>query len=219
MRSWTIRLQGMEDRMADYSPGLEGVIAGETAICTINESGLSYRGYSIQDLAEKCTFEEVAYLLLHGELPGRSARAEFARTLARQRALPADLTRWVRRIPAGVHPMDALRTAISLQSHHDPDRDASSREANLRKAVRLLAQTPALIAEWHCARRGRPAPKIRQSGSHAAHLLRLLAENGEELAGDPAAVRAVDVSLILYAEHEFNASTFGARVVVSTLSD
>ena len=205
--------------MAEYSPGLEGVIAGETALCTINEQGLSYGGYSIQELADGCTFEEVAYLLLHGELPNGAERRNFQQSLAAQRALSPELAELVRKIPASAPPMDALRTAVSFQSHFDPDAADSSREANLRKTVRLLAQTPALIAEWNCARQGRPAPSPASDGSHAAHLLRLLAQGGEAVAADPAAERAMDVSLILYAEHEFNASTFAARVVVSTLSD
>ena len=205
--------------MAEYSPGLEGVIAGETALCTINEQGLSYGGYSIQELADGCTFEEVAYLLLHGELPNGAERRNFQQSLAAQRALSPELAELVRKIPASAPPMDALRTAVSFQSHFDPDAADSSREANLRKTVRLLAQTPALIAEWNCARQGRPAPSPASDGSHAAHLLRLLAQGGEAVAADPAAERAMDVSLILYAEHEFNASTFAARTVVSTGSD
>ena len=199
---------------AQYSPGLEGVIAGETSICSIDELGLAYRGYGIADLVRECDFEEVAYLLLNGELPTAGAREEFARSLAVQRRLPNELRGLVRQIPHGVHPMDALRTAISLQSHFDPEVHEGSHDANLRKAVRLLAQAPALVAEWHSARTGQAIPE-KTEDSHSAHFLHLLTGK----APDELATRVFDASLILYAEHEFNASTFAARVTVSTLSD
>ncbi|MFN3649358.1 MAG: citrate/2-methylcitrate synthase [Armatimonadota bacterium] len=201
--------------MSDFSPGLEGVIAGETSICTITEEGLFYRGYPIAELARSCSFEEVAHLLLCGELPGREALRDFSSQLARSRAVPAELRELVRRIPAGAPPMDALRSAVSLQAHFEPEVGDGSHDANVRKSIRLLAQLPALLAEWHAARRGETAPAPRPEEGQAAYLLRSL--TGRE--PDPEAVRAMDVSLILYAEHELNASTFAARVVVSTLSD
>lgn len=201
--------------MAEYSPGLEGVIAGETALSSITEEGLFYRGYFIADLAEKCSFEEVAYLLLDGELPNREALERFGRELAEARPLDARLAAMVRGLPGSVHPMDALRSAVSLQSHFDPEVDDDSHAANVRKATRLLAQVPALISVWNRARRGQePLPPPPTAG-HAAYLLQQI--TGE--APDPEAVRAMNVSLILYAEHEYNASTFAARVTVSTLSD
>jgi 2-methylcitrate synthase/citrate synthase II len=199
---------------AQYSPGLEGVIAGETAISSLDEQGLAYRGYGIADLIRDCDFEQVAYLLLHGDLPSPVSRRELDDILSQGRSLPNELRGLVRMIPNSVHPMDALRTAISLQSHFDPEIEDGSHEGNLRKSMRLLAQAPALIAEWHSARTGQSMPDSTQ-GSHAAHLLHLL--TGKE--PDEAATRVFDASLILYAEHEFNASTFAARVTVSTLSD
>ena len=141
--------------MAEYSPGLEGVIAGETAISSISDEGLRYRGYLIGDLVARCSFEEVAFLLLYGDLPNREERDDFCRTLAAARPLAPELADLVRRIPAGAIPMDATRSAVSLAAHHDPDAADDSRAANVRKSVRLLAQVPALLGAWHAARQGR----------------------------------------------------------------
>jgi len=201
--------------MAEYSPGLEGVIAGETAICSISDEGLFYRGYFIGELAAKCSFEEVAYLLLCGELPNRDQLDRYRRELASERELAPGLRELVGVVPASVPPMDALRSAVSLQAHFDPETVDGSHEANVRKATRLLAQVPALIGVWNAARNGREPVPVDDAGSHAAYLLRQL--TGDE--PDRDAERAMNVSLILYAEHEYNASAFAARVVVSTLSD
>ena len=201
--------------MAEYSPGLEGVIAGETAICRITDEGLTYRGYPIGELAERCSFEEVAYLLLRGELPGRAELERFQSELGAARALPERLRELVRALPGDIHPMDALRSAVSMQAHFEPEVADGSHEANVRKATRLLAQVPALIAEWHHAREGRAAPRPEPALGHAGHVLQQITG----AAPDAEAVRAMDVSLILYAEHEYNASTFAARVTVSTLAD
>jgi len=201
--------------MAEYSPGLEGVIAGETSICSITEDGLYYRGYYIAELAEKCSFEEVAFLLLCGELPNRAQLDRFNQNLASQRALPGPLIEAVFRLPATIEPMDALRSAVSLQSHFDPDVTDGSHEANIRKATRLMAQAPALIGAWHAMRSSRRPAETDATAGHAAYLLQQV--TGEK--PDREAERAMNVSLILYAEHEFNASAFAARVTVSTLSD
>lgn len=201
--------------MAEYSPGLEGVIAGETAVCNITDAGLFYRGYSIGELAASCCFEEVAYLLLYGELPDCNQLAQFGAELGAARALPEELTRLVASIPGGVPPMDALRSAVSLQAHFEPEVADGSHAANVRKATRLLAQIPALIGAWHRARSGQAPVPAAPEGTHASFLLRQI--TGDE--PTPEAERVMDVSLILYAEHEFNASTFAARVTVSTLSD
>src|SRR5687768_13092051 len=107
--------------MSEYSPGLEGIIAGETSICSISDAGLAYRGYPIGELAQTCSFEEVAYLLLHGELPAIGDLDVFRAALVEMRPLPELLIELLRRIPADVHPMDALRSAVSLQAHFDPD--------------------------------------------------------------------------------------------------
>jgi citrate synthase len=197
-----------------YSPGLEGVIAGETAISTVAE-GLSYRGYSVTELAEKCGFDEVAHLLLHGELPNARQLADFQRRVAAGRHLPDPLFDLFKDLPRWTPSMDALRTAVSLLAHFDQDVDDNSPEANLRKAERLLAQVPLAVAACHRISKGLQAVPARKDLSHAANFLHVL--HGTE--PQPDAVRALDVSLILYAEHEFNASTFTARVVCSTESD
>lgn len=200
---------------APYSPGLEGVIGGRTAICTIDESGLSYRGYPIEALAEEATFEEVAYLLLLGELPNAGQLEAFRGQLREERAIPAALVDALRCLPAVESPMDVVRSGVSLLAHWDPEVGDNSREANLRKAVRLLAKLPTLIGTWHALAAGDRPREPRPALSHAANLLYLI--TGRE--PDELEERIFDLSLILYAEHEFNASTFAARVTVSTLSD
>jgi citrate synthase len=197
-----------------YSPGLEGVIAGETAVSTV-EGGLRYRGYPVTELAEKCSFDEVAYLLLYGDLPTTKQLADFETRVAAARRLPAPLKELFPALPKWTPPMDALRTAVSALAHFDQDVDDNSTEANLRKAERLYAQIPLAIAEQFRASKGLQPVKARPDLGHAASFLYIL--RGQE--ATPEEVRAFDVSLTLYAEHEFNASTFAARVTVSTLSD
>ncbi len=197
-----------------YSPGLEGVIAGETAISTVAE-GLSYRGYPVTELAEHATFDEVAFLLLHGELPNARQLAEFRNRVAIARRLPEPLRDLLAALPRWTPPMDALRSAVSVLAHFDQDTPDSSRDACLRKAERLLAQVPVAVADHFRFSKGLPTVPARPDLSHAANFLYML--RGVEPAAE--ATRALDVSLILYAEHEFNASTFTARVVTSTESD
>lgn len=197
-----------------YSPGLEGVIAGETAISTVAE-GLSYRGYPVTQLAEHATFDEVAYLLLHGELPTTRELANFQQRVAVARRLPEPLHDLLKALPRWTPPMDALRTAVSVLAHFDQDTPDSSRDACLRKAERLLAQIPVAVADHFRFSEGQAAIPARADLSSAANFLYML--RGVE--PTPEATRALDVSMILYAEHEFNASTFTARVVTSTESD
>ena len=197
-----------------YYPGLEGVIAGETAICSIVD-GLSYRGYSIEELARDARFIEVAYLLLEGELPNQEQLADFQSILVESGELPPSVTDLIASIPLHVSAMDVLRTGISAISHFDPQLDDNSREANVAKTLRLLAQIPQLIAARHRLSQGKTPLKPNYELSFSANLLYML--TGKE---PPAShERAMEVSLILYAEHEFNASTFTARVVTSTMSD
>ena len=197
-----------------YSPGLEGVVAGETALSTI-EGGLCYRGYAVGDLVNNAGFDEVAYLLLHGELPNRLQLAGFQRRVGAARNVPHPLLNLFRVLPPAIHPMDALRTAVSVLSHYDPETNESSREAHLRKSERLVAQIPVAVATHFRLSRGMEAIPARPDLSNAANFLYML--RGKEARPDD--VRALDVSMILYAEHEFNASTFTARVVCSTLAD
>jgi 2-methylcitrate synthase/citrate synthase II len=197
-----------------YSPGLEGVIAGETAISTIT-GGLRYRGYPVAELAEEATFEEVAYLLLHGELPTARQLADFRKRIAAASSLPAPMRELLKELPPGTSPMDAIRSGVSVLAHFDPDTQDSSHAANLRKAERLVAQIPVAIAEGFRLSKGLAPVPAREDLSHAANFLYML----RGAVASPEAARALEVSLILYAEHEFNASTFTARVVASTESD
>ncbi len=197
-----------------YSPGLEGVVAGETAISTI-VGGLEYRGYAVEDLAREATFEEVAYLILHGELPKPAELAAFQERLHEAATVPAEIFDTLQKIPPAAPTMDVLRSGASLLAHWDPDVADNSHAANLRKSERLLAQLPILMAARHRLKQQQEPISPRMDLSLAANLLWML--NGEEAPADW--VKAMDVSLTLYAEHEYNASTFAARVTCSTLSD
>lgn len=197
-----------------YSPGLEGVIAGETAISTVS-GGLSYRGYSIEDLARFATYEEVAYLLLYGDLPGIEALDEFGKRLKVASQVPRPIIETLRHIPPTTSDMDVLRTATSMLAHWDPDVNDNSHDANVRKAERLIAQLPVVMAARHRLKQGKE-PVFAESGrSLASNCLYMLFRADPS----PTHVKAMDVSLILYAEHEYNASAFTSRVIVSTLSD
>src|SRR5579862_9710110 len=197
-----------------YSPGLEGVLAGETAISTV-EGGLRYRGYPVGELCEHCGFDEVAYLLLYGELPNKTELASFQQRVMAARKIPDSLRNLLKALPKDTVPMDALRTAVSILSHYDADVNDNSRLANLRKAERLLGQIPIAIVEQYRCAKGLPAIAPRDDLGFAANFLYMLRGKPPSAAD----VRAFDVSLILYAEHEYNASTFTARVVVSTEAD
>ena len=197
-----------------YSPGLEGVIAGETAISTITD-GLRYRGYPVGELSEHCIFDEVAYLLLYGDLPNAKELGQFQDRIATARRLPLPLRDLLQALPRWTLPLDALRSAVSVLAHFDQDMADNSHDANLRKAERLLAQLPVAVADHFRFSKGLQAVRARPELAHGANFLYML--RGAE--ATPEEVKAFDVSLILYAEHEFNASTFAARTIVSTQSD
>ena len=203
-----------------YSPGLEGVLAGETALCHVDEGegGLRYRGYAVRDLAAKAAFEEVAYLLLFGTLPTRKELKDFSAQLAAHSVLPRPVEAFLGVIPPVAHPMDILRTSVSLLGMTDPDAGDNSHEANVRKSIRLLAQIPLIIATAHRIAKGKSHVRPQTDLSFAENLLCLLTDrSGDDTA--KAMARVLDVSLTLYAEHEFNASTFSARVTASTMTD
>jgi 2-methylcitrate synthase len=203
-----------------YSPGLEGVIAGESALCQVDEgeSGLRYRGYAVEDLAHSAGFDEVAYLLLFGTLPTRKELDRFNEQIAAAWELPAPTQRILRDAPSNAHPMDILRTGVSVLGMIDPDAADCSHEANLRKAIRLLAHIPLVMACAYRHARGKPMVWPKPGLSLADNLLWLLTDrHGDETSH--AMGRLLNVSLILYAEHEFNASTFAARVTASTMTD
>jgi len=197
-----------------YYPGLEGVIAGKTAISTI-DGGLQYRGYAIEELAEQTTFLEVAYLLLQGELPDQEHLADFRSILIESAEVAPSYMQFLETIPFHANPMDVLRTGVSSIAHFEPFMDGDSTDNSLNIAGRMLSQIPVLIAARHRQSRGLPVVSPNPEYSFAGNLLWMIT-------GEPPSdlhERAMDVSLILYAEHEFNASTFTARVVTSTLSD
>ena len=204
----------------DYSPGLEGVIAGESEICQVDEgdSGLRYRGYAIGDLADWSSFEEVAHLLLVGRLPTRTELHEFSDLIVRHRQLPDPVKQFLKTLRPGLHQMDVLRTGMSMLGLTDPDAQDGSPEGNLRKSIRLLGHVPCLVAECHQTLTGRQPVTRDHAGGFAEHLLRLIVGERRGEVGT-AMTHALNVSLILYAEHEFNASTFSARVTASTLTD
>src|SRR5436190_11056334 len=197
-----------------YSPGLEGVIAGETSISTV-ETGLTYRGYAIEDLAENSTYEEVAYLILHGELPTAAQAAAFRQRLGAAAVVPPEIIETLRHIPAEAPSMGVLRSAVSLLAHWEPEAAQGSHDANVRKTERLLAQVPVVVAARQRLKSGQELVAADPGLTLPANLLWML--RGEKPSDQQ--VQAMDVSLVLYAEHEFNASTFSARCVVSTLSD
>ena len=199
-----------------YSPGLAGVIAGETEICWVDpNAGLMYRGYDIHEMAEKANFEEVAYLLLNGELPTTEQRAEFSQALAAARSLPKEVLEMMRLLPKHTHPMDMLRTGVSMLAPFDPDLNDNSHDANIRKAIRLIAKVTTLIADGYRIQRGEDLLPERPDLTLAGNLFYKL--SGEV---PPSwKIRMMDTIFILYADHEYNASTFAARVTAATLAD
>jgi citrate synthase len=196
--------------------GLRNVVLDTTESSYIDgEQGiLLYRGYSIHDLAEKSSFEEATYLLLHGSLPTREELTAFDNRLRRQRALPGGVIDTIR-IVKDAHPMDVLRTAASALSAYDPDTEDGSREAVLRKSERLTAQIASIVATHHRIRTGKDPVEPRDDLTHAGNFLWML--TGEEPTEE--ATSAINLDFILHAEHGANASSFAARVTASTLSD
>jgi 2-methylcitrate synthase/citrate synthase II len=200
----------------NYSPGLDGVIAGETAICWVDpNAGLLYRGYDVHDLASRASFEEVVWLLLQGELPSMAELAVVSRQLASERALPARIIEMLQLMPRGTHPMDLLRTGASMLAAFDPELNDHSHEANLRKAMRLIPRISSLVTDsWRIQQRLELLPPKTD--------LPMAANFIYQLKGQPPEIweaKMFDSILVLYAEHEFNASTFSARVTASTMAD
>ena len=195
--------------------GLRGQSAGSTALCTVGVSGtgLTYRGYDITDLADNTCFEEVAYLIFHGHLPNQQELDAYRDVLKANRELPSTLLEVLERIPASAHPMDVMRTGCSMLGNLEPEGDFENQQ---RTADRLLGALPGIINYWYrFSHDGVRIDTATDEPSLAAHFLRTLSgESPNELHQ-----QVMDTSLILYAEHEFNASTFTARVCASTLSD
>jgi len=202
--------------MEDIKKGLESVIALETSISYIDGINgiLEYRGYNINDLSEM-PYDAVSYLLIHGELPDEDELEAFSGQLRAERRIDEDTIEFMRRCPYGVEAMDALRTAVSYLSHHDPDMSDSSLDANMRKGIRLIAKFPTIVAAYYRITNGQEPIAPHPSLPHGANFLYML--RGEEPSELEA--RLMELDFILSAEHELNASTFSVRVAVSTLSD
>ena len=194
---------------------LSGINAGTTTIATVGSEGkgLTYRGYNIEDLAKQSNFEEVAYLLLKGSLPTKDNLADFRKDLKRKRVLPDGLKAILEQLPAQTHPMDVLRTGCSALGCFEPE---TTKNTAFKIATRLLASFPSMLLYWHHYSSCRKRIEVESDDELlSAHFLRLL--HGKE--PSDSAINAMDVSLILYAEHEFNASTFASRITAATQSD
>lgn len=195
--------------------GLAGVSAGQTALCTVGKegAGLTYRGYDINDLADNASFEEVAYLLMHGKLPNRRELDAYVGRLKSRRSLPPELRKVLEMVPAGTHPMDVLRTGVSVLGNFEPEGDFSNQGD---VADRLLACLPSMLLYWHRWHAdGKRIDVETNDDSASGHFLHML----HDKAPSELHRRTLAKTLILYAEHEFNASTFAARVITATLSD
>ena len=202
-------------KVKESQSGLAGITAGQTAICTVGKEGnsLNYRGYSVEDLAEHASFEEVAFLLLYGRLPNQLELAEYQSKLISMREIPSKLAIILEEIPKDTHPMDVLRTGVSFLGNIEPETESYN---GLDIADRLIALLPGMLTYWYqYAHHDKRIDTNLGDISMASYFLHLLGGKTP----DALAVKTVDISLILYAEHEFNASTFAARVTTATLSD
>jgi citrate synthase len=204
--------------MAEFARGLEGVIANETRLGDVRgqEGQLVYCGYEINELAGKVSFEEVIYLLWKNRLPNRGELAELKEQLAEERNLPDQVIEFIKTTPNTALPIDVLRTAVSMLGLHDPSVTLDDTlDANRRRAVSIVAKVGIIVAYFHRARNGLDFPKVRRDLGEAAHFLYLL----DGVDPSPKKVETLDLAYVLHAEHGMNASTFSARVTISTLTD
>ncbi|HEY3249116.1 MAG TPA: citrate/2-methylcitrate synthase [bacterium] len=201
----------------EFKAGLKDVIAVHSAISTVDgETGeLTYRGYEIGDLAAHATYEEVVYLLWYGELPTAQQLTEFTARLFAARPLTEGVLASMRTYPKTAHPLEALRTAVSLAGMYDPDAHSNAGDANTRKAIRLTAQIPVMVAAWYHLHRGEEPIATRTDLSTAENFLYMLSGKMPSAV----ATKTMDLVFLLHADHEINASTFATRVVVATFSD
>ena len=209
--------QTTTDQPPEVRKGLVGVYADTSSVSKVmpETNSLTYRGYAVQELCEECSFEEVAYLLWHGELPNQAQLAAFKEAEAADRPISETLHRVIAAFPRDAHPMDAIRTAVSFLGMEDPEAGDVSDAAQRRKAMRLFAKIPTCIAAAHRASKGQEAVAPDPGHGFSENFFNLVFGKVPQ----PEVVKAFDVSLILYAEHTFNASTFAARVVTSTGAD
>ena len=201
----------------EIKKGLLGIIVDETTVSQVMPeiNSLTYRGYTVQELCDKCSFEEVAYLVLKTELPNKKQLKKFIKEERSSRKLSIQILKDIQKMPKKAHPMDVIRTAVSLMALEDKDTKNNSPEANMRKAIRIFAKTPTAIAAFFRSRKGKkliPPKKNLSFSENFFHMCFGKVPNKE-------IVKAFDVSLILYAEHSFNVSTFTARTITSSLSD
>ena len=201
----------------EVKKGLLGIIVDETTVSQVmpNINSLTYRGYAVQDLCEKCIFEEVAYLVLNGELPNKKQLKKFIKEEKSDRKLSKQILKDIQKMPKKAHPMDVIRTAVSLMSLEDEETRNNSPKANMRKAVRIFAKTPIALAAFFRSRKGKKIISPKKNLSFSENFFHMCF--GKIPSKDM--VKAFDVSLILYAEHSFNVSTFTARTITSSLSD
>ena len=201
----------------EIKKGLLGIVVDETTVSQVmpDINSLTYRGYAVQDLCAKCSFEEVAYLVLNGELPNKKQLKSFIKEERLDRKLSKEILSDIRKMPKKAHPMDVARTAVSLMALEDKETKDNSPKANMRKAIRIFSKTPIALAAFFRARKGKKmiAPKKNLSFSENFFYMCFGKVPSKEI------VKAFDVSLILYAEHSFNVSTFTARTITSSLSD
>ncbi len=205
------------DTQPSFSKGLDGIVAGQSSICFIDghKGELVYRGINIDELAVNASFEEVVYLLWHGSLPKKEELIKLQKDLSANRSLPEQVIAFLKSVPKNSNPMDVLRTAVSLLGLYDEEAGDNSLEANWRKALRLVAKFPTIVANFQTLRTSGDYIRPDQSLGHSANFLYMI--NGVE-PGEMAS-RTFDCALVLHADHEFNASTFSARVTAATLSD
>jgi len=201
----------------EIKKGLLGIVVDETTISHVvpELSALTYRGYTVQELCDKCDFEEVAYLVLNGELPNKSQLKKFVKQERSERKLSKQILNDIKKMPRNAHPMDVFRTCVSLMALEDKDTKDKSPKANMRKAMRIFAKTPTAVAAYFRTRKGKSIIAPSKKLSFSENFFKMMFNK----VPDKEIVRAFDISLILYAEHSFNVSTFTARTITSSLSD
>ena len=201
----------------EIKKGLLGIVVDETTISHVvpELSALTYRGYKVQDLCDKCDFEEVAFLVLHGELPSKKQLKKFIKDERSNRKLSKTIIKNIQQMPKNADPMDVIRTCVSLMALEDKDTKDNSPKANMRKALRIFSQTPTAVAAYFRARKGKKIISPSKKLSFSENFFKMMFNK----VPDKEIVRAFDISLILYAEHSFNVSTFTARTITSSLSD
>ncbi|MFL2883108.1 MAG: bifunctional 2-methylcitrate synthase/citrate synthase [Pelagibacteraceae bacterium] len=201
----------------EIKKGLLGIVVDETTISHVvpELSALTYRGYKVQDLCDKCDFEEVAYLVLNGELPSKSQLKKFIKQERSNRKLSKTIIKNIQNMPKNAHPMDVVRTCVSLMALEDKDTKDNSPKSNMRKTLRIFSQTPTAVAAYFRARKGKKIINPDNKLSFSENFFKMMFNK----VPDKEIVRAFDISLILYAEHSFNVSTFTARTITSSLSD